>query len=312
VLSRVAESLYWIGRYIERAEDTARILDVHYHLMLEDRRSDEADLCRALLDAMGAEAEAGDAPLTAASVSTQLAFDVTFPGSISSSLSAAWENARGAREAISSELWESLNATHRQLAPRASTRSGGARKEFFDWVRERTAVFNGLVEASLSRDDGYRFLVLGRSLERADMTGRLLSARYHDAWGQAGWTTTLRSCSAHEAFLRTYRQAVDGSSAIEFLLLDRLFPRSIFHSLNVAARRLGELDPSTGSARAGVGDDAQRQLGRLVAELEFLRADDILDDLPQRCRHIQDQCAEVHAAIAARYFRETRVIEWSV
>ena len=136
MLSRIAESLYWIGRYIERAEDTARLLDVHYHLLLEDRRADEAAVCRALLDAMGADATSsiGGEP-TPTTVTALLAQDPTFSGSITCSLGAAWENARGAREAISSEMWETLNTTTASSASRARAGTGPARHEFFGWVQ---------------------------------------------------------------------------------------------------------------------------------------------------------------------------------
>jgi uncharacterized alpha-E superfamily protein len=142
------------------------------------------------------------------------------------------------------------------------------------------------------------------------MTTRLLSARYGDAFGRTGWTTTLRSCSAYEAYLRAYKHAVDAATAVEFLLLDRLFPRSVFHALSTADNSLAQLDPR--SARAGVDDEAGRRLGRLCAELEFLHLDEAMDDLPTLLARLQRECADVHAAIARRYFRETRVIEWSV
>ena len=163
----------------------------------------------------------------------------------------------------------------------------------------------------MSRDDGWRFFSVGRSLERADMTTRLLSARYGDAFGRTGWTTTLRSCSAYEAYLRTYRHAVDAATAVEFLLLDRLFPRSVFHALTTAEHSLARARPARRRA-PGVDDEARRRLGRVRAELEFLRLDEAMDDLPELLARLQHECADVHAAIARRYFRETRVIEWSV
>jgi uncharacterized alpha-E superfamily protein len=251
----------------------------------------------------------GDEP-DATTVTALLALDPEFSGSITCSIDAAWENARGAREALSSELWETLNTTHRELARRARAGGGLARHDFFLWVRDRAAACNGIIDATMSRDDGWRFLTVGRCLERADMTTRLLSARYGDAFGRTGWTTTLRTCSAYEAYLRAYKHAVDASSAVEFLLLDRLFPRSVYHSLTTAEQCLGDLDPR--AARAGVDDEARRQLGRQCAELEFLRLDDAMDDLPRLLAAIQQGCADVHSAISRRYFRETRVIEWSV
>ena len=310
MLSRIAQSLYWIGRYVERAEGTARLLDVYYHLLVEDRHADEERVCRALLDAMGVDSELAGPRPDATAVTALLAQDLTFSGSITCSFGAAWENARGAREAVSSELWETLNTMHRELPRRARSGGGSARHDFFGWVRDRAATCNGIVDATMSRDDGWRFLVLGRSLERADMTSRLLSARYGDALGSAGWTTTLRTCSAFEAYVQTYRRAVDAPSAVEFLLLDRLFPRSVYHALATAEDRLGELDPS--AARFGVEDEARRRLGRVRAELEFLRVDEALEDLPLLLRRLQSECAQVHSAVTRRYFEETRMIEWSV
>jgi uncharacterized alpha-E superfamily protein len=310
MLARIAESLYWIGRYCERAEDTARLLDVHYHVLLEDRTVDEAAACQALLDAMGVPEDALDVEANAAEVTMLLTHDLAYSGSIASSIEAAWENARGAREAISSELWEALNTTHRSMKVRSRATTGRARHELFDWVKERTAMLAGVADSTMSHDDGWHFLLAGRNLERVDMTTRLLSARYGESWGPPGWTTTLRCCSAYEAYLRTYRKPVDASSAVEFLLLDRLFPRSVYHSLTAAEDRLGELAPI--SARAGVDDDASRLLGRARAELEFLRVEEVIDELPSLLVKLQQDCTKVHAAIGERYFQETRVVEWSV
>src|SRR5207237_817554 len=152
-------------------------------------------------------------------VTSVLAYDRDNPGSIAGALTQAWTNARGAREAISSEMWECLNTTHGALAGRVRIASAQSPHAFFDWVKERSAILAGFADSTLSRDDGWRFLLIGRSLERADMTARLLSARYGESWGQAGWVTTLRSCSAYEAYLRTYQRAVDASLAAEFLVL---------------------------------------------------------------------------------------------
>jgi uncharacterized alpha-E superfamily protein len=309
VLSRIAESLYWMGRFIERADDTARLLDVHSHVLLEDRWADEAAACQVLLDVMGVPedlVEEGD--LTAQAVTNLLAHDSQFPGSIRASLTAAWENARGARETISSEMWETINAANRVLPEKAGEAGGPAPHEYFGWVKETTTAFAGLADSTMSRDDGWRFMMLGRSLERADMTTRLVSARYGETWGPTGWTTTLRCCAGYEAYLRTYRRGVDASLALEFLLLDRLFPRSVFHALTEAEEALAELDPR--ASRSGVDDEARRYLGRVCAELEFLRVDELMVDLPAQLTRIQEECGDVHDAVARRYFRETRALEW--
>lgn len=310
MLSRIAESLYWIGRSVERAEGTARLLDVHYHVLLEDRHVDEATVCAALLGAMGVDAdEAGDAP-TASSVTALLTQDRDFAGSITASLAAAWENARGTREALSSEIWETLNATHQQMPSRLIVAGGPGRHDLFRWVKDRAAAVSGLVDTTMSRDEGWRFLVLGRSLERADMTARLLRAQRAEGPAEADWSTALRSCSAHEAYLRTYRGEVSAATAAEFLVLDRLFPRSVYSSLTTADDCISELDPL--ADRGGVDDEARRRLGRICAELEFLRADEVLPRLAQLLDRVQTECAGVHEAVVARYFRDARIIEWSV
>jgi len=309
MLSRIAESLYWIGRYTERAEDTARLLDVHYHHLLEDRWADEATACAGLLRAMGDDPDTLIAATDADGVAEFLSFDTKNPASITSSLTAAWENARGAREAISSEMWESLNTTHHQLPGQARLVAGRTPHDFFRWVKERAAMLAGLADSTLSRDEGWSFLVLGRNLERVDMTARLLSARYSETWGPTVWATTLRCCSAYEAYLRTYRHGVDASSALEFLLLDRLFPRSVLHALTTAQRALGELDPR--ASRTGVDDDARRILGRCHAELSFLRVSDAAADLPELLEELQSATGEVHTSVMSRYFLDTQAIKWT-
>ncbi len=309
MLSRIAESLYWIGRYTERAEDTARLLDVHYHHLLEDRWADEATACAGLLRAMGDDPNDLIAASDADGVTEFLAFDTKNPASITSSLNAAWENARGAREAISAEMWESLNTTHHMLPGQGRMIAGRTPHDFFRWVKERAAMLAGLADSTLTRDEGWSFLVLGRNLERVDMTARLLSARYTETWGPTVWTTTLRCCSAYEAYLRTYRHGVDASSALEFLLLDRLFPRSVLHALTTAQRALGELDPR--ASRTGVDDEARRVLGRSHAELSFLRVSDAAADLPELLENLQAATAEVHRAVTSRYFLDTHAIAWS-
>ena len=308
MLSRIAEALFWLGRYTERAEETARLLDVHYHQMLEDRSIDEPTACAALLDVMGVAPTARPVPRSVA-VNRLLAFDKAYPGSIVSSLVAAWDNARGVRESISSDMWECINAAHEEL-PRAVNRARGQRPhEFFRWVKDRMATFAGMADSTMSRDDGWRFLLLGRSLERVDMTSRLLSARSGGASSPTAWVTTLRACSAHEAYQRTYQREVDAATAVEFLVLDRLFPRSVFHALRTAEDVLAELDPTTG--RVGVDNAARRALGQARTTLEFCSTSELVRDLARQLLAVQTQCAVADEAIAQRFFRQARMLEWT-
>jgi uncharacterized alpha-E superfamily protein len=319
VLSRIAESLFWIGRYIERAEDTARILDVHIHHLLEAPVTSEGELCRSLLAIMGVELPAtAAAELTARRVTEILAFDAENPSSIVASLTAARVNARGVSEAISSEMWEALNATYNGLPGHLELGRRSAPYAFFRFVRERAAIVAGLNDSTMSRDDAWRFLVLGRSLERVDMLTRLLSSAVTgpsphmppESGSQTDWVVLLRSCSAHEAFLRTYHREPEPVTAAEFLLLDRLFPRSVFFALSTAEDCLAELDPR--SERVGMPDESRRILGHLRTHLEFRRIDDLLDDLPGLLTILQKGCASASASLAARYFRFTSPIAWSV
>ena len=309
MLSRLAEALYWIGRYVERAEVTARLLDVQLHLLLEDAPYDEDEACRVVLAAMGQPLDGYDV-LDSRRVIEVLAYDDTSPSSITGALRAARDNARGAREVISSEMWESLNVTFHGL-PRARDHARGLGPHtFFSFVKERTAMFSGLTESSMSRDDGYLFLVLGRSLERVDMTARLLSTGPAVRGAGSTWMTVLRCCSAAEAYLRTYRGRVDTEPALEFLLLDRLFPRSIYHALATAERCLHDLDPAAGG-RAGLDDEASLLLGRLRTELEYVRARDLLPDLSVRLVELERGCKAIGQAVGSRYFRYTRPVVWA-
>ncbi len=309
MLSRIAESLFWIGRYVERAEDTARILDVHIHHLLEAPLTSESEICSSLLAVMGvAVPEDQMEAVSARRVTDILAFEPTNPSSIVSSLTAARVNARGVSEAISSEMWEALNVTYNGLPTHLNLGARTAPYAFFRFVRERAAIIAGLTESTMSRDDAWRFMVLGRSLERVDMLTRLLAAAVTGP--DPDWVVLLRSCSAHEAFLRTYRREPEPKLAAEFLLLDRLFPRSVFYSLLTAEECLAELDPRSG--RAGMTDEARRILGHLRTSLEFRRIQDLIDDLSELLTNLQKGCGAASAALAARYFRQTSAIEWSV
>ena len=304
MLSRIAESLFWIGRYIERADGTARILDVHLQLLLEDPWIDEDTACRSLVSVMGGEVD-DDVTLTRSSVLTMLAVDRDNPASIASSINAARENARRAREIISTELWECLNTTYTRTPRRIA---GDKSHEFFRWVHERTALAIGVTESSTSRDDPWLFFALGRAIERTDMTARLLATRSLTEASGPSWTTILRSCGAFEAYLRTYRGAPSARNAAEFLLLDRLFPRSVMFAVSSGEQYLRALDPS--NDRVGTRDAASRMLGQVRAELEYRPIAETIADLPDQMEELQVQISGVSEAIRQRYFPTSAVPIW--
>ena len=305
MLSRIAESLFWIGRYVERADGTARILDVHLQLLLEDPWIDEDTACRSLLSVMGSEVEP-DHALTRADVLSILAVDRSHPASIAYSVGAARENARRAREVVSTELWEALNTARARMPRRVANDKV---HEFFGWVRERSALAVGIVESSSSRDESWSFITLGRSLERADMTARLLATRSLTEASGPSWTTILRSCGAYEAYLRTYRGVPSATNAAEFLLLDRLFPRSILYSVTLAESCLRDIEPR-GTGRAGIGDVALRQLGQIRSELEYRPIHDIIDDLQRHMDNVQEATSAASEAVRLRYFPTNAAPTW--
>lgn len=309
MLARNAESLYWIGRYVERADDTARILDVTVHQLLEDSSVDPDLASRTLLRVLGIEPPA--APLDMWSLTDLVAFGRgDGQNSIVESISAARENARGAREVTSTEMWECLNTTYNALGERERAARRLGPHEFFSFVEGRAAMFAGLSDSTLSRDDGYRFLVLGRAIERVDMTVRLLLSRVGDSASSPAWVSVLRAAGAHDTYLRIHRGVMDANRVVEFLLLDRLFPRSAFYSLKLAEQALDEL-MKIPADRAGAGAEARRLLGRARSELEFVRPGAVLESLEERLAGLQNICREVGEGLRAQYFRPNLWVEWS-
>ncbi|MDQ1129473.1 putative alpha-E superfamily protein [Microbacterium sp. SORGH_AS 888] len=305
LLSRIAESLFWIGRYVERSDGTARILDVHLQLLLEDPWIDEDTACRSLLSVMGAELPDADEQVSREDVLSRLAIDRGNASSIVYSLTAARENARRAREIVSTELWECLNTTNARMPWRLQSDRSHA---FFQWVRERSALAVGIVDSSTSRDEAWQFFTLGRSIERTDMTARLLATRSLTEASGPSWTTILRSCGAYEAYVRTYRGMPSARNAAEFLLLDRLFPRSIIYSISRAEECISEIDPRVD--RVGHSNQVQRALGRIRNDLEYRPVSEILAELPAYMLRVQRVTREASEAIRQRFFPTQAEPSW--
>ncbi len=304
MLSRIAESLFWIGRYVERADGTSRLLDVHLQLLLEDPWVDEDTACRSLLEVIGSDPNYPH-QLTRQDLLSILSVDRNEASSIASSLNNARENARRVREIVSTELWECLNTTRSRMPRKVSIERA---HDFFGWVRERTALAVGIVESSTSRDEAWTFFTLGRSLERVDMTARLLATSELTEASGPSWTTILRSCGAYEAYLRTYRGVPSATNAAEFLLLDRIFPRSVTFALYRAERCLSDLAPSTD--RVGTSDLGLRQLTQLRTNLEYRSAPDILANLTQEMTQLQEGISEISESIRSRYFPVNVLPQW--
>jgi uncharacterized alpha-E superfamily protein len=285
MLSRIAESLYWIGRYVERAENTARLLDVNYHAIAEapftpGARGLVAEQWAPLLSITGDEAsfrrhyERADAQ----SVPEWLAVHAENPSSIRSSLSQARDNARALRDRISTEMWEALNRAYFQLLDAEDdVVEREALHDYCVTVRDTSHLFFGIADATLPRDAGYYFLRAGQYLERADNVLRLMLVRYRQYRGEApvvrGVEThrgmaLLKSVSAYEAFRKRHHTALEPRLIAEFLLLDADFPRSVRFCLRVLHEVTGEL----ARRNPGASREPERLSGWLAAQLAYQRS----------------------------------------
>lgn len=291
MLSRVANSLYWMSRYLERAENTARLVDVNLQLLLDQRRLDDRALAGHWMPIVQS---AGDDELFAArysratgqTVTEFLVFEAANTNSILSAVTQARENARMVRDQIPVELWEELNRLYLFLRePRARTLLRSSPTELFQEVKASSLHLQGLTDATVVRNEGWHFIQVGKYLERADKTSRILDVR-HDSFPQRGapaapsqtdalaWAAVLRSCSAWDAYKASYGAEVQPALVAEFLLLSDEFPRSVrfcVQELNWCIRSI------SGIADGRFSNDAEKLAGRLVAELQFGTAAEIFE-----------------------------------
>ena len=305
MLSRIAESLYWIGRYVQRAEDTCRFLDVHLQLMVEDPTADPEVSAASILAVLGLPEDG--ACLTTQGLLDRLKDDYDCPGSVSASLRNAREAARRVRETVPPEVWEPLNTTWNEL------RTGEVRHmrptASLTHLRQSCAVISGVADATMRHDEGWQFLRLGRCLEQVDMSVRLLiwTLRTQDAANV--WSNALRAAGAMHSFRWTRGATTEPAEAAQFLLMDPLFPRSVVHSLAQAEDALAALDP--GGWPDGPRTAAERALGRARSELEFLAPEEALTDLASRLEDLQLVCERASEVVAERYFSGATAPTWS-
>jgi uncharacterized alpha-E superfamily protein len=303
MLSRIAESMFWIGRYVERAEDTARLLQTHLRMLTEDTQAAEVDACRNLLALMNVD-HVEEPMLT--DLLRVLGYDPSEPTSIYFAYAAARDNARRAREVIPLDLWECVNTTWHQL-PTTPFDTTGAHV-FLNWVRERSAMFGGIARGIMVRDDGWEFMSMGRSLEQVDMTSRLVASASL-THGSSQWPAVLRGCGGHDAFLRTYRGLYTDREAVKFLIVDARFPRSIMHGLIAATDSLEKVAQNN-MLTARHAQTAIRSLGQLRARLEYADLDDLLSNLNPEMSAVQDVMAQVSATVATSYFAAADPTAW--
>ena len=281
MLSRVAESLYWMSRYVERAENVARLLDIGLYLELDaaelggEHGLAPVEIALTILSCRDAFPVEHGRPSRDA-VLRFLTFDRSNPQSILSMIARARENARGTQETIGVDVWSEVNRLYLFLggaARRAAVRRGPS--ALYSRISHSCLLLDGLVQNTLPRDEVYHFLQLGRHLERLDVLCRILRRQVPepDRRGRSGpnsrfnssrWTSLLRSCSAYGAYLRSERERVEPEGVIRFLVLDSDFPRSIRFA---AARCQDSLQAISGGDDEAYGCDAERVLGRLESDL---------------------------------------------
>lgn len=292
MLSRVANSLYWMSRYIERAESIARLVDVNLQLLLDFRNLDAAALNAHWLPIVQSSGDEElfrqfHAKATGQTVTEFLVFQAENPNSIVSSIAQARENARMVRDQITAELWEELNRVYLFLkSPRAHQLWRENPSDFFVTIRNASLLLQGLTDATVVRNEGWFFIQCGRYLERADKTSRILDVRHESLPARGapagipsqadalGWAAVLRSCSAWDAYKALHGAEVQPALVAELLLLSDEFPRSVRFSvrhLNGALRRI------SGVHEGRFCNDAEKLAGRLLAELQFSTVDDVFD-----------------------------------
>ncbi|MBR0672436.1 alpha-E domain-containing protein [Neoroseomonas soli] len=284
MLSRTADSLYWLGRYIERAGNNARGLQVALRMASLTRGVDQRDgAWRALLVASGCEPgfrATGAAP-TQEAVVRHLAADPANPSSILACIEAARRNARAVRTALTVDMWEAVNETWGEA--RRTTEATFAPDNlpaFLDWVKSRTILFNGAYADTMLRDEAWRFVRLGTMIERADNTARVLDVHHHALAGAEGqgavayvqWQAILRSVSALRAYHWVYHARLEPQRIAELLLLRPELPRSVI----ACYARIEETLEDIAVAHGGRRGECHRLAGEMHARLRFGRIEDIM------------------------------------
>ena len=337
LLSRVADSLYWMSRYLERAEHTTRLLDVNLNLMLDESSSSADHRWQRLLVALAKPKRVewrGD-PYA---LTRTLTFDTTNSASILSLLIAARENSRHVREQISTEQWHRLNSLYLQVTrPEVLNRGhygiqeAGSMSlepeqptEFLQQVMEAVHQFQGVTDSTMSHGEGWHFIQVGRYIERASATAALLLAYHNDLWSiddpeapealeaaespaerpsegneYLEWLGLLRSATAFEAYCKVYTADLTPERILEFLLLDEEFPHSLRFSIDSLQHALEAIGRESGKSRA---DKLLRLAGRLQAQLSYSGLDEVLSqDIVGYLQSIQAQCREIHFTIYELY-----------
>ena len=316
MLSRVADSLYWMARYLERAEHTTRLVDVNLNLMLDESSTSSDHRWARVLYALGRPKRVkwDGNPYELARA---LSFDTGHKSSVLSCILAARENARHVREQISTEQWHRLNSLYLEVMrpevkammkppPEAASEAPSG---FLQEVMEAVHQFQGVTDSTMSHGEGWHFIQVGRYLERATATAMLLDAYNSDLWskrdrGPVGneyleWMGLLRSATAFEAYCKVYTADLSPERILEFLLLDAEFPHSLRFAIENLQQALRAIQDRGGGARA---EPLTRLAGRMQASLAYVSVDEILDrGVIPYLQNVQAECSQLHRMLYSIY-----------
>jgi uncharacterized alpha-E superfamily protein len=316
LLSRVADAVYWMGRYIERAENVARFIAVNQNLMLDTPRG-YGSQWQPIVDTTGDRA----AFLGRYGVDTQenvvkfLAFDLENPNSISSCVLAARENARSVRETISSEMWEQVNSLYLLMNMESRKPMPEVLPEFCQLVRTACHLFQGITEVTMSHNEAWHFIRLGTSLERADKTTRILDVKYFmllpslkdvgTPFDDIQWAAVLKSVSGFEMYRKRYGR-ISPDRIVEFLLLDGDFPRAVRHCVGLADQSLHAI---TGTPPGAFSCASEQRLGILRSELDYAQVEPIIrSGLHEFFDALQAKMNRIDECILGDFFEQRPIV----
>ena len=314
MLCRVADSLFWMSRYIERAENTVRLVDVTLQTLLESEHGSEEisfSHWKPILTSLG------DLELFESQHPGKTSYDVTFfltfstenPSSVFNTIAFARENARMIRDQISSEMWETINRMYLFLKKTDAEKVCSELSfEFFHSIKEFSLLFQGITEATFPHKLGYEFIICGRQIERADKTCRILDSKRHmrsaskaedDALDTAQLAALLKGCSAFEAYHRIYVSQITGDHVRNMLILSRSFPRSVLFCVNKVQLAMHAISKCS---IAQYSNEAERKIGLLISRLNYANEFDLQGDKADKLiEDIENALAEIAAELSNRY-----------
>ncbi len=311
MLSRVADAVYWLNRYIERAENIARFVDVNFNMLLDLPTHPGGQWEPLVLTT-------GDLPFfqehygsaTAENVIHFLTFDANYPNSIISCIRAARENATSIREVISSEMWQQVNSFYTMVREAAQAPEQVETASFLERVKQASHLFAGIMDSTMSHNEAWHFGQMGRLLERADKTSRILDVKYYlllpsiedvgTPIDELGWIALLKSASAYEMYRKRGSHRITPAGVADFLILDSEFPRAIRFCLLQVEKSLYKI---TGTPPGSWHNRVERQLGRLRSHLDYLTIDEIINQgMHEFLDSLQQQMNEVDTEIFQTFF----------